>query len=147
MSLLEYLKERIASASADIYDGDTYYTTYTGWSNTTNAKVSLIYPHDYIYAYGTTAPGSYSNAKNAWIHLSWNDDGNLYSSSNPPSSSEWTNTANSSTSTSALGVYNDGSVYGNGADRGFAVRPVLYLESLVTISGSGTTSDPYVITN
>ncbi len=44
-----------------------------------------------------------------------------------------------------VGVYSHGSIYYNHTGNNSAVRPALYLNSNVTLSGSGTQSEPYVV--
>ena len=119
------------------YDGDVCYQAYEGWTDSTNAKISLIYMHDYMYAYGSTAPGNSTNASNSWISLSKND-------SAPPVATEWTNTINS---TSGNGGLVDFIVQTKNYSDSKSIRPVFYLESTITLSGEGTISHPYIITN
>ena len=48
-------------------------------------------------------------------------------------------------SNGVFGVLSNGNFAYNFVDYSNAVRPVLYLSSEVTLSGSGTQSDPYVV--
>lgn len=130
------------NASSYIYNGDTYYNTYTGWNDAVNAKISLMYPHDYIYAYGVNNPASEIEAVNAWIDLNWNDNN---------STDEWTNTRESY-GDCVLFVCSGRISYAEGPTLGtiagnVSTRPVFYLESTATITGSGTISHPYIISN
>jgi len=118
-------------------------TASNRFTNTVSAKIGLMYIHDYYYAYASGgAPGSYSNAKTAWIHMSKNDSG-------APSSYEWP--------MSRYGVANNGShfawaVYSGGNVGTFvlssahSVRPVFYLTSDVKLTrGDGSSSNPFII--
>ncbi len=121
-------------ASNSSYDGDVLYTAYEGWTDETDSeKISLQYMHDYLYAYGSTAPGNETTAKDAWIHLSHNDG-------NPPFAYEWTMSKSDPTYATFIKQTN------NYSDL-YSVRPVFYLESTVTIIGSGTINHPYIINN
>ncbi len=118
------------------YKGETIYATENAWTNVVSAKVSLMYIHDYYYAYAVGgAPGSYSNAKTAWIFLG---------------STEWTMSRygyNSSSSRyNAWRVDSNGKVDWGSLTNSYAVRPVFYLESSVEITGgTGTIADPFMI--
>jgi len=130
------------TTSEGSYSGDTIYSTENGWSNTTSAKIGLMYIHDYYYAYNSAGtPGSYSNAKNAWIHLSKNDAGA------PNTSREWllSRQGSSSSSIYAWYVYEDGKVTAS-SNGSFSVRPVFYLTANQAIAGgSGSLANPYYL--
>jgi len=135
------------------YDGATMYpienpfgesTASNKFTKTVSAKIGLMYIHDYYYAYVSGgAPGSYSNAKTAWIHLSKND-------TSAPNSHEWTI---SRYGADRMGNYASWRVYSVGdIDRAtwdgnaLSVRPVFYLTSDVEITGgTGTIDDPFLI--
>ncbi len=114
-------------------------------TNKVTAKISLMYIHDYIYAYPGGNPGNYSTAKNAWIF--YQKDGY-----NTSTSFEWLSTR--------WGVYNVG--YAQVATRdldnaggvsvfnslsGCGVRPVFYLSSAAKIKdgGEGTKTNPFIL--
>ncbi|MBQ7031503.1 MAG: hypothetical protein IJN13_03920 [Bacilli bacterium] len=140
------------TTNSGLYKGTTMYpienpfgesTETNKFTNTVSAKIGLMYIHDYYYAYASGgAPGSYSNAKTAWIHMSKND-------SRAPSSYEWP--------MSRYGVANNGShfawaVYSGGNVGTFvlssahSVRPVFYLTSDVKLTrGDGSSSNPFII--
>jgi len=111
---------------------DTRSTNWTG-------KVGLMYPSDYAYtfAYGVDDT-CYSNTytcNNSTPASSW-----LYNSSN-----QWTLAPDSSVAYTVFGVSSTGYVnnyYAYGTNR---VRPVVYLKSDITLTGSGTVDDKYVI--
>jgi len=133
------------------YKGETMYpienpfgesTASNRFTNTVSAKIGLMYIHDYYYAYASGgAPGSYSNAKTAWIHMSKNDSG-------APSSYEWTMSRYglSGSNYFAWIVYSDGNVNYRYLSFAYSVRPVFYLTSDVEIiGGTGTIDDPFLI--
>lgn len=61
---------------------------------------------------------------------------------------EWTLSPAAGDGTAALRVNYDGSVDGyGGCPNKYAIRPVLFLSSNITLKGTGSSSDPYVITN
>ena len=106
-------------------------TTWTG-------KIGLMYPSDYAYATDLslcTEDGYfYDNStckSNDWLFYS---------------SLQWTIMPYSSYPFYAYGVYPAGNVFRPFTSGGFAVRPVLYLKSDVTIvEGEGTSSNPYTL--
>ncbi|MBQ8901970.1 MAG: hypothetical protein IJY87_02750 [Bacilli bacterium] len=123
------------------YDGATIYATENAWTTTVSAKIGLMYIHDYYYVYASGgAPGSSSNAKTAWIHLSQNDSG-------APSSYEWTMSRYGlNVSYRAWGVVSSGSVSRYNLTSAHSVRPVFYLTSDIEITGgTGTIDDPFLI--
>ena len=97
-----------------------------------------MYLHDYYFAYSGGEPGSYSNAKTAWLHLSKCDSG-------APYSYEWTMSRVNSTYT--WYVHSTGAAsYGSDMTGMLSVRPVFYLTSDVQyISGDGLESNPFII--
>ena len=113
---------------------------YTGRSASTTGYIGLMYESDYLYGVlanscaRTTAHGSYNKAACAgsnWLY------GNSY---------EWTITPSSSNSSSVWNVLDNGYVRSSNANRGSAVRPVLYLASSVyKYDGDGSISNPYII--
>ena len=124
------------------YDGATIYATENAWTTTVSAKIGLMYILDYYYAYASGgAPGSYSNAKTAWIHLSKND------TSAPNTSYEWTMSRYGGSSIyRAWDVSLGGSVYNDTLYDAYSVRPVFYLTSDVEITGgTGTIDNPFII--
>ncbi|MBQ8901635.1 MAG: hypothetical protein IJY87_01040 [Bacilli bacterium] len=137
------------SGSVNDFDGPTTYALENSFTETTSAKIGLWYIYDYYYAYASGGvPGSYSNAKTAWIHLSHNDSFDQYASI-----SEWTmsryGNAGSVISPYCLGwmVHTNG--YADSdvllSDMHF-VRPVFYLtEDVRLLGGTGTISDPFII--
>ena len=122
-------------------DGPTIFAIENAWTTTVSAKIGLMYTHDYYYAYASGgAPGSNSNAKTAWIHLSKNDSGATYSN-------EWTMSRYGGSSNFYVdAVYSNGQVTIDFFTYWNLVRPVFYLTSDVEITGgTGTIDDPYLI--
>ena len=129
------------SATAEAFYGyERGDTVYSGRPTTTTGYIGLMYPSDYGYSVlasscaRTTNLGSYNNstcAGQSWLY------GQGY---------EWTITPYSSRSDHVFYVYVSGYLNNNSANRGYAARPVLYLDSNVyVIDGTGTQSDPYII--
>lgn len=123
-------------------DAATMATNELG-ASTVNAKVGLIYVHDYYYGLsgGNNCNSAASTCKTSWIYL-WqaqNDSGA------PSTSYEWT--ISRSSSSYAWRVDSSGTVNGLSMTNTSSVRPVFYLTSSQIISGgSGSLTDPYVLT-
>ena len=120
---------------------DSLANTELGFNNTINAKVSLMYLHDYYYGLpggnNCSNSGNYTSCLTSWIHLS--ASGNY--------SHEWTMARNNNGIPWRIlytgFVTNEGSNY---AQLEYAVRPVFFLRASETIaSGSGTITDPYIL--
>ena len=127
---------------------DALYNTENAWTNTTNAKIGLIYAHDYAYAYQSgglncSGSGSYSTCVKSWMHISVSDSG-------APDFAEWTMSRYGYDS--ALSAYTAWAVFSNGfvshpiLNDVISVRPVFYLKSTVQFEGgTGTSNDPFII--
>ena len=107
-----------------------------------NAKIGLMYLHDYYYGLaGGNNCGSSSNGgtcKTSWIHLSHN-------SANGGSGYEWTISRYSTNN--AWGVRSDGYASHDNMTYANSVRPVFYLTSTQAIkSGDGKIGNPYILT-
>ena len=131
-----------ASATAEsFYDYErTTGTVPSGNQTTTTGYIGLMYPSDYGYSVlasscaRTTNLGSYN--KSTCAGQSW-----LYKTG-----SEWTITPYSSASNDVFLLDIIGYVDSSGANRGYSVRPVLYLKSNVyVVDGNGSIGDPYII--
>lgn len=116
----------------------------------TSQKISLMYMHDYYYAYQSGGLNcsddegvSYTSCKESWIHLSKRDG-------SAPSAHDWT--------MSHTGYYSDGNYgyvfvirEGGTAEEFYSTNyysasPVFYLTTDVKwSSGTGTSSDPFII--
>ena len=125
--------------------------TYT-WTNKINAKISLMYWHDYYYSYydgnDENSRGnaeSYSKLANSWLHF--RKDG--YNTSD---SYEWLSTRWGIASLTAtyfdvfqIGTADSWIIRGGLLNR-HGVRPIFYLSSKARIaSGDGTKTNPYII--
>ena len=139
------------TTSSGNFDGLTMYpienpfgesTATNKFTKTVSAKIGLMYLHDYYYAYASGgSPVGYSKAKTAWIHLSKND-------TSAPNSYEWTMSRYGLNGNiySAWYVRSDGNVNFLNFSYEYSVRPVFYLTSDIEITGgTGTSSDPYII--
>ncbi len=148
------------------YNGDTLYNIETGksetthyagtygsvtgqsytWTNTVNAKISLMYLHDYAYAYPGGNPNNYTNVANSWIH--YEKDG--YNTARYEwLSTRWGIISASNTNVGARNVHHNGNLsyypYLYNSDLG--ARPVFYLLSIVSLTGEGTKDSPFIISN
>ena len=126
-------------ASSNSVTASTAYTNETA-SRTVLGYVGLMSASDWGYAasssYHSILMNSYTSSSNNATENSWIFN-NGY---------EWTSIRISSDTTIALGVSILGTMGGNYANNGYAVRPVVYLDSSVYIvSGDGTESNPYQI--
>ena len=118
------------------YDGERNNAGYGNNPTIYTDEIGLMYPSDYGYAASPDAWATdlYDYESSAITSNNWMYMG-LY---------EWTITPTSSNSSHVFFVYDLGFLNYNDAYRGYAARPVFYLESNVEISGgSGTSSDPY----
>lgn len=117
------------------------------FTSTVDAKISLMYMHDYYLALNNTTScgyggSTYSQCKNGWISLSTNDSG-------APVPSEWTmsgSASNNGGSPSAWMIYSTGYTTNYKVTDYLSIRPVFFLNSSVNIvDGTGTISNPYMI--
>ena len=124
-------------------------TVYSGRSTNWTGKVGLMYPSDYGYA---TSGGSSKNRASCmgkelynWDDSSYSDCKNndwLYNSSQ----SQWTMSPRADYFNMVFLVNTAGGVYDFNAYITSAGRPVVHLKSTIkVISGSGTTSSPYIL--
>ena len=124
-------------------------TVYSGRSTNWTGKVGLMYPSDYGYA---TSGGNSTNRTSCmakelynWGSSSYSDCKNndwLYNSS----LIQWTMSPRANDSTLVFYVGNTGYVGYDIAHDTLAGRPVVHLKSTIkVISGSGTTSSPYIL--
>ena len=117
------------------YDGCTGGNNGTN-DTSTNAKIGLMYPSDYMYASSCfdsntndDVISSYFGSKN-WLYKGY----------------EWVLTPKSKSNNSVFYEYNFGYSYNDTANNSYGVRPTFYLKSFVSITGgNGTFENPYVI--
>ncbi len=110
------------------------------------AKIGLMYLNEYYYSGEggnndcSEQNGYASTCKKSWLHIS----NNGYSSNQ--SLAEWTITRYGASSGKywAWYVRSSGSVYATDVSQA-AMRPVFYIKSDAILSGSGTSTDPYVV--
>ena len=128
------------------YERERGTTVYSGRPTSFIGKIGLMYPSDYGYA---TSGGSTTSREECLAAAlnSWNDYSDcknndwLFNGSH-----QWTITPNSGYSTDVFFVTSPGDVYHSYASDAYAARPVLYLDSMVEITGgTGTSSDPYTL--
>ena len=124
-------------------------TVYSGRSTNWTGKVGLMYPSDYGYA--TSGGNSTNRASCMAIALYYWDDYSYSDCTNNDwllntSTTQWTMSPLAGFSYYVFDVSNTCSVSGDSADVAFAGRPVVHLKSTIkVISGSGTTSSPFIL--
>ena len=137
------------SATAEDFHGYERGTTvYSGRPTSTTGYIGLMYPSDYGYSVlssscARTIPFDVEpeTQGNSYFHPYCGGQSWLYGQGY-----EWTITPNSSSGSDVFVVSRNGSLNTDYADYGYAVRPVLYLDSSVyVIDGNGSVSDPYII--
>ena len=148
MYLHERNKQNLLNSHTCV-SGNTTNSTCS-WSlalwDTSTGKIGLIYGSDYMLALGSSALNYTCIANSATLNTGW-----IHQSNNDTSKSihEWTvdsDGLNSSGNMRAWGLYSTQGVGTIVATGKYGVRPVFYLKSnVVTISGSGTYNDPYII--
>ena len=124
-------------------------TVYSGHSTSWIGKVGLMYPSDYGYA---TSGGSSTNRNSCLAKELYNWDSSGYSDCKNNDWMyngniwQWTMSPRADDSRDVFDVDRAGFVNGYDADYTYAGRPVVYLKSTIkVISGSGTTSSPYIL--
>ena len=124
-------------------------TVYSGHSTSWIGKVGLMYPSDYGYA---TSGGSSTNRNSCLAKELYNWDSSGYSDCKNNdwmyngSIWQWTMSPRADFSNYVFYVDNTGYVSICNARNARAGRPVVYLKSTIkVISGSGTTSSPYIL--
>ena len=124
-------------------------TVYSGHSTSWIGKVGLMYPSDYGYA---TSGGSSTNRNSCLAKELYNWDSSGYSDCKNNDWMyngniwQWTMSPRADSSFNVFYVYGAGYVSINFAGNTYAGRPVVYLKSTIkVISGSGTTSSPYIL--
>ncbi len=120
------------------YTAERGSTTSDGTNLTYSAPIGLMYASDYGYA----SPSScYSTNFRDYDTEACGGTNWLLSNQ-----CEWTIVPDSSYLNNLWYVNDNGVVYANSANRGFASRPVLYLQSSVLhLDGTGTESDPFIV--
>ena len=139
----------------DCTNVDNWYQENYKWNSSVNAKIGLMYIHDYLYAYKTNEsdagkPNTLENAKLSWIFLY--PDGEDYWVR-----AEWLMTRKGidiyesyKGGFSAWYIYETGSIsiHWSGyhsVNENHYVRPVFYVSSDINLSGNGTSSEPFTI--
>ena len=124
-------------------------TVYSGHSTSWIGKVGLMYPSDYGYA---TSGGSSTNRNSCLAKELYNWDSSGYSDCKNNdwmyngSIWQWTMSPRAASSNYVFSVDYAGFVRNDSARNTYAGRPVVYLKSTIkVISGSGTTSSPYIL--
>ena len=124
-------------------------TVYSGHSTSWIGKVGLMYPSDYGYA---TSGGSSTNRNSCLAKELYNWDSSGYSDCKNNDWMyngniwQWTMSPRAAISSSVFIVRYAGYVNHDYAYDTYAGRPVVYLKSTIkVISGSGTTSSPYIL--
>ena len=117
-------------------------TVYSGNQTSWNGKVGLMYLSDYLYTYAYGVDDTcYNDGDNC-------DTGTPSSGWLHNSTHQWTLFQYSSNSVGVSRVSSAGRVYSaSHVANSYGVRPALHLRADISLSGSGTASDPYVIVN
>ena len=153
------------------YNGDTLYAIETGQQSTrrywrklgeeaisvvpyffekkVNAKIGLMYVHDYFYAYPGGNPGNANNAFKSWIHYTYNE---YYPFSDMTAEYLINRPGLTYADAAIVGALTIGwtgkieSHFVNNGDKWQpSVRPVFYLTNNIKLSGTGTIDNPYFI--
>ncbi len=130
-----------SATAASFYGYERGTIVYSGRPTEEEGHIGLMYVSDYGYSVlasscaRTTNLSSYGSSRCAgqsWVYKT---------------GIEWTITPNSSNSRGVFNLNLSGVLsYNHYADRGYSIRPVLYLSSSVyKITGDGTISNPYII--
>ena len=123
------------------YEYERGTTVYSGRSTEWTGKIALMYPSDYMYA------GDLSKCSKDGYN--WDtDQTNCRDTSwlRNTSTTQWTLAPSSRNSLYVFNVGNSGYVNDSGVTNSSASRPILYLNSDVTITGgSGTYGNPYTL--
>ena len=123
-------------------------TVYRGRPTNFIGEVGLMYPSDYGYA---TSGGSTTSREECLAKELYNWDSSSYSDCKNNDwlfngSYQWIITPYFGSSSNVFNVISPGYVDHYNADGTRAARPVLYLDSMVEITGgTGTSSDPYTL--
>ena len=128
-----------------LYKSERGTTVYSGRPTEWTGSIALMYPSDYGFA---TSGGSTTNRSSCLAEQfhGWNDVEDCYTNSWLYDDFNWQWTLTPNVNRSAVFYVADGSVDYNDANGSNAVRPTLYLQTSVEIvSGTGTSSDPYVL--
>lgn len=157
-SLNTYLNNNYFNQITDDVDKIIYYTWPIGALNSGNTnlgvqiatektitwegKVGLISYSDYL-----RANSNYSLCGNDKLHyenyascrkLNWMYISGIY---------WWTITPLAGIANYIVNIHQDGNATGGDVENTLGVRPAIYLSSDITLSGTGTEKDPYIITN
>ena len=123
-------------------------SVYSGRSTSWTGKVGLMYPSDYGYA---TSGGTTTNRASCLAKEIYNwDDSSVSDCKNNDwlllNTWQWTISPRAGDSDYVFRVITAGFVSSNNANAISAARPVVHLKSTIkVISGSGTTSSPYIL--
>ncbi len=133
---------------------ESVYLIENAWTNSVDAKIGLMYLHDYFYSKGNDASYYYAGSTTGWIHLKNNDAiTNSYIPFSPttasPTEDEWTIPfwgVVSRLDGGAWFIKPNGGVGYQLAYIEASVRPVFYLLNTLKISGgNGTATNPYLL--
>ncbi len=150
---------RVSINESGFYNGlgvkDLIKEVYWWKGNRTNAassgaeaktRTSSKYPIGLMYASDYYNSWTYARNTNSWLHITNTMSGKTGTYG---STDEWTMTryGYGSSHYEAWFTHSNGSMNYTWVDSRIAVRPVFYLESEVSIIGTGTESSPYIITS
>ena len=136
----------------EIYTQERSTSVHSGNKQTWDGKVALIYPSDYMYASSACYNDDTKRAKDVNIGSPYNTD---YRNTKCKST-DWLNISEpfwnispasyDTTGAMMVATYEGDSVNGISVTSAYDIRPTIYLVSSIGYeSGSGTTSDPFII--
>ena len=133
-TMIESVYYNIGMANSYSLSSSNFYAKEVTNQTSENTMVGLMYASDFDYAISSYTGNLGSSSANSQMVNNW-----LFGQSN-----EWTMTAYNASF--PVYVFNRGRLNNGNAYGGYAVRPVLYLQSNVNkLSGDGTMASPYVL--
>ena len=142
----EMMAEYTASGNPDNINADFFYNLESNFTNEVTAAMGMMYVHDYLYSGNESRCLSEDyavNCKNNWLHISYSDYYNT--------SGEWFLTragfvdVEGTSKLLGMAVEDSGYIQPYSTDESMAIRAVFYLKPSVTLLGSGTLEDPYIV--
>ena len=131
------------------------YVTNQMWTEKVNSKVGLMYLSDYDLSQEKSADcyissSNYIECQNGWIHLSQNDSSTKsITKKDPPTGAERLMTRGGFEPgwgfDCVLTIYPTGYCGSWDYTAKLSIRPVIYTTENITLNGSGTINDPYII--
>ncbi len=145
---LEMFNQEYGISDAKFYKGSDILQTAKWLKTSNNIKIGLLSVSDYYWSVSPDGVNCYDNSnielcRQSWLHLSQNGYDNHW---------EWTMSRVGRYASSDI-RYHSWFIYANGKafvctiEYPRSVRPVFYLNSNINLTGSGISSDPFIINN